>query len=554
MVTDLGLDEEIKLYTNNKEREKYELLSDLYAIIVTMEHLEKAYIRDLIPHTEYTPACGKLIAQYKTAVNLVNDSVPDVEKFMKEYKLECPAAVNRFKIGVPATVEHSTGAGHDPSNSAQNVAETVQNFITVMDVLKLRIRAVDEIHPLLSNLMQSLNKMTSLPPEFEGKAKIRNWLITLNGMKAKYNYETLYSCILVSRSWFRTVAPILWKDPFHSKNSMKTMIRCLSKESKDFFVKNNIKLSFEVLDDDKLLLCNYSEFANELRMEDTLYDNSLDLIDEEIEVVKKEKWYLLLKELVKFIMTNSRIERIFLHYLEHFLLLEQPKFNQCFSNLRELACDDNVSPRLFHLLAQTTDKIEILGLEFYNYKSNMGLVELIRAQKHIKKLLCFTSNDSIPKLVKEALLLHANNLVEYTKKINVNFDGQDCVYTLSKFFKLNGKNLKVIQFDGKIDDILPTFEDLFCALMTALPQQIKILSFRQKCLLLDDVLEMFFKKWTGYAPIRIEIFNGDEEVVYDDIGDEVKMIELLTHYKEKGLLDFSVFDSIPKFDIFLESL
>ncbi|CAJ0873102.1 21403_t:CDS:2 [Entrophospora sp. SA101] len=370
----------------------------------------------------------------------------------------------------------------------------------------------------------------------------------------EYNYETLYSCILVSRSWFRTVAPILWKDPFHSKNSMKTMIRCLSKESKDFFVKNNIKLSFEVLDDDKLLLCNYSEFANELRMEDTLYDNSLDLIDEEIEVVKKEKWYLLLKELVKFIMTNSRIERIFLHYLEHFLLLEQPKFNQCFSNLRELACDDNVSPRLFHLLAQTTDKIEILGLEFYNYKSNMGLVELIRAQKHIKKLLCFTSNDSIPKLVKEALLLHANNLVEYTKKINVNFDGQDCVYTLSKFFKLNGKNLKVIQFDGKIDDILPTFEDLFCALMTALPQQIKILSFRQKCLLLDDVLEMFFKKWTGYAPIRIEIFNGDEEVVYDDIGDEVKMIELLTHYKEKGLLDFSVFDSIPKFDIFLESL
>ncbi|CAH1757942.1 5719_t:CDS:2 [Entrophospora sp. SA101] len=425
----------------------------------------------------------------------------------------------------------------------------------------------------------------------------------------EYNYETLYSCILVSRSWFRTVAPILWKDPFHSKNSMKTMIRCLSKESKDFFVKNNIKLSFEVLDDDKLLLCNYSEFANELRMEDTLYDNSLDLIDEEIEVVKKEKWYLLLKELVKFIMTNSRIERIFLHYLEHFLLLEQPKFNQCFSNLRELACDDNVSPRLFHLLAQTTDKIEILGLEFYNYKSNMGLVELIRAQKHIKKLLCFTSNDSIPKLVKEALLLHANNLVEYTSIGCCDLD-----YTLSNFESLESLNLhrynlnlKVIQFDGypndpefleefigsiaqncpnleylsliydsyvakdlckifntctklkgisvrKIDDILPTFEDLFCALMTALPQQIKILSFRQKCLLLDDVLEMFFKKWTGYAPIRIEIFNGDEEVVYDDIGDEVKMIELLTHYKEKGLLDFSVFDSIPKFDIFLESL
>ncbi|CAJ0626636.1 12524_t:CDS:1 [Entrophospora sp. SA101] len=349
-------------------------------------------------------------------------------------------------------------------------------------------------------------------------------------------------------------------------------------------------------------------------------------------------------------MTNSRIERIYLHCLENFLLLEQPKFNQCFSNLKELACDDNISSGLFHLLAQTTDRIEILGLEFYNYKSNMGLVDLIKAQKHIKKLSCFTSNDSIPKLIKEALLLHANNLVEYTsigccdldyslsdfkslkslnmqrcslvndfddifdenlklnllEKINVSIEGQDCVYTLSKFFQLNGKNLKVIQFDGYLNDpefleefigsiaqncpnleylsliydsyvikdlckvfntctklkglsvkkidIQPTFEDLFGALITTLPQQIKILSFRQKWLLLDDVLEMFFKKWTGYTPIHIELFNGCEEMIDDDIDNEVKMIELLTQYKEKGLLNFNFFDSIAKFDIFLESL
>ncbi|CAJ0861859.1 11982_t:CDS:1, partial [Entrophospora sp. SA101] len=103
-------------------------------------------------------------------------------------------------------------------------------------------------------------------------------------------------------------------------------------------------------------------------------------------------------------------------------------------------------------------------------------------------------------------------------------------------------------------DIQPTFEDLFGALITTLPQQIKILSFRQKWLLLDDVLEMFFKKWTGYTPIHIELFNGCEEMIDDDIDNEVKMIELLTQYKEKGLLNFNFFDSIAKFDIFLESL
>ncbi|CAJ0763215.1 9793_t:CDS:1, partial [Entrophospora sp. SA101] len=76
----------------------------------------------------------------------------------------------------------------------------------------------------------------------------------------------------------------------------------------------------------------------------------------------------------------------------------------------------------------------------------------------------------------------------------------------------------------------------------------------QKWLLLDDVLEMFFKKWTGYTPIHIELFNGCEEMIDDDIDNEVKMIELLTQYKEKGLLNFNFFDSIAKFDIFLESL
>ncbi|CAG8458429.1 5749_t:CDS:2 [Rhizophagus irregularis] len=164
------LDEEVRLYTNNKDREKYENLADLYAIIVTMEHLEKAYVRDSVTADEYTQACARLIAQYKTALNLVRDSVTDVEKFMNEYKLECPAAVNRFKIGVPATIEHPTGAGHDNSKFAQYVAETVH--------------AVDELHPMLGELMQSLNNVSSLPADFEGKAKVRNWLITLNGMKA----------------------------------------------------------------------------------------------------------------------------------------------------------------------------------------------------------------------------------------------------------------------------------------------------------------------------------------------------------------------------------
>ncbi|KAI9101127.1 vacuolar protein sorting-associated, partial [Phlyctochytrium arcticum] len=177
--------QEVKLVLSNRDREKYDNMADLYGIIVTTEHLERAYIRDAISAQEYTPACLKLIGQYKTAMNLLGDIVPDVQAFIKEYKLSCPAASQRLmEIGVPATVEHATHDTSASSSVAKNVAETVQSFITLMDSLKLNYVAVDQLHPLLSDLIQGLNKIGTLPPDYEGKAKIRDWLITLNKMKA----------------------------------------------------------------------------------------------------------------------------------------------------------------------------------------------------------------------------------------------------------------------------------------------------------------------------------------------------------------------------------
>ncbi|KAJ1967953.1 Vacuolar protein-sorting-associated protein 28 [Dimargaris xerosporica] len=159
-------------------------MAELYAIIVTLEHLERSYVRDWVSQTEYTPTCSKLIAQYKAVLNLVSRDVPDVNRFMTQYKLSCPAAWKRLQTGVPLTVEHSTLDSHEPSKSAKYVAESVQNFITLMDSLKLNRHAVDEIHPILSDLMQSLNNVSTLPAGFEGKAKLLEWLIKLNQMRA----------------------------------------------------------------------------------------------------------------------------------------------------------------------------------------------------------------------------------------------------------------------------------------------------------------------------------------------------------------------------------
>ncbi|KAI7905987.1 vacuolar protein sorting-associated [Cokeromyces recurvatus] len=160
-------------------------MADLYSLIVLMEHLEKAFIRDSITANEYTPQCVNLIAKYKTTMNFLSDSVDNLETFMNEYKLSCPAALNRFKIGEPATYEHPIGDNkNDVGKSAKYIAETVLHFITLMDTLRLNRYAVDELHPILADLIQSLNKVPGLPADFEGKQKVRQWLITLNSMKA----------------------------------------------------------------------------------------------------------------------------------------------------------------------------------------------------------------------------------------------------------------------------------------------------------------------------------------------------------------------------------
>ncbi|KAG8901875.1 Vacuolar protein-sorting-associated protein 28 [Tulasnella sp. 403] len=180
MATALSLDEEARLYTTNTERERYESLATLYGIIVSLDYLERAYIRDSITASQYSPACTKLLGQYKTILKLVSSDVSSVEEFMKKYNMDHPAALHRLKVGVPATVEHATEGGGE---TAAWVAQTTQSFITFMDALKLRLRAKDQLHPLLQELMTSYSKFKA-SAEWEGRGKIVQWLITLNAMKA----------------------------------------------------------------------------------------------------------------------------------------------------------------------------------------------------------------------------------------------------------------------------------------------------------------------------------------------------------------------------------
>ena len=79
--------QEVKLSETAAERDLYESLAEIYSIIITLDGLEKAYIKDSIPEAEYTELCSRLLKQYKS--NLSDENVArqfvDLETFKREW-------------------------------------------------------------------------------------------------------------------------------------------------------------------------------------------------------------------------------------------------------------------------------------------------------------------------------------------------------------------------------------------------------------------------------------------------------------------------------------
>jgi ESCRT-I complex subunit VPS28 len=175
-------EEEIELYRSSRERQAYDDQATLYAIILATEHLERGYARDAITNQEYTKECNKLISQFRLAEKAALKDGMTSETFMQLYEMDCPRATERLlHMGVPEPIRN---VSNESAGVAVTVAETVQHFITTMDAVKLEQRAVDELQPLLSDLMDSLTRLPETPNDFEPNLKVKFWLQKLNAMRA----------------------------------------------------------------------------------------------------------------------------------------------------------------------------------------------------------------------------------------------------------------------------------------------------------------------------------------------------------------------------------
>jgi len=171
------------------------------------------------------------LGQYNTILKnpTVAAAFVDLDTFKRDYNISYPSATSRLSIGIPATLEGpNTGAasnsaaagisagtaisgtllyGSSPSDpvpsfasgattlqqpqvqqqpppqpTARAAAEATQHFITFLDALRLNYTAKDQLHPLLSDVITAVSNVTQT--NFEGRASIVKWLITLNRMGA----------------------------------------------------------------------------------------------------------------------------------------------------------------------------------------------------------------------------------------------------------------------------------------------------------------------------------------------------------------------------------
>lgn len=203
----------------------YESLCEIYSIVTVLEMVEKAFLKDYITDKErYTSTVMRLINQYHILLqslaksdahrSVLADILPGVAddnsnlvKLLEEkFNMHANLAADRLVSGIPATIEHmhtvvessshpeqsatpvSSGAGRSLAAGARLVAESTGNFITLMDALKLNYNTKSQLHPLLSDLVISLNDLvtrddeSSKPIDFPGKSKLVNWLIKLNNL------------------------------------------------------------------------------------------------------------------------------------------------------------------------------------------------------------------------------------------------------------------------------------------------------------------------------------------------------------------------------------
>lgn len=92
----ISLDEEVKLTETRAERDLQESLAEIFSIIVTIDELEKAFLKDAVPEADYTEICERSLKQYNSI--LKDETVAAAYGSLDEFKQEWDVCTVRWTL------------------------------------------------------------------------------------------------------------------------------------------------------------------------------------------------------------------------------------------------------------------------------------------------------------------------------------------------------------------------------------------------------------------------------------------------------------------------
>jgi hypothetical protein len=231
----------------------------------------------------------------------------------------------------------------------------------------------------------------------------------------KNDQKSLYSCLLVNRTWCVTAVQILWRNPWNISSFGKAesalfnvILLHLSKESRDIL--KNQGMNNLITETYQRPLFNYISYCKNLE----LYSLERVIFSKKIEVSNIP---ILRDEILKlFINKNTKLIHISTTRNFDYQLHLIPGAEYCFSELESLYYHDGISQNILEGLAGICKSIKKIQLHIISddYTDSCGIFKLIEMQKNLNDFCLInisdSRNESFYKPLEESLIKRVNTI------------------------------------------------------------------------------------------------------------------------------------------------
>jgi hypothetical protein len=249
-------------------------------------------------------------------------------------------------------------------------------------------------------------------------AKLNRDILYLISKEFHNDNRTIYSCLLVNKTWCEVIVPILWKNPWkyvyseHKKRLRKLLV--------DVIISH---LSDEKINKLKNLGYHFSNYLYRKPLFDYVsFCKHLNLVEIK-KILRIIKMDFILNEIIGiFINVNTKITHLYIPKQFNYQLHLIPGAKSCFSNIIFLSCDTNISDKILNGLTEICKSINELELVINEKDNNYEITKLIGLPKKLINVRLLTNyvdkvhDDSFWEVLENSFIKHANTVQHF--KIN----------------------------------------------------------------------------------------------------------------------------------------